>query len=225
MARPEKPAEQRRNRSANRREWTVLPFDGREGPAPKLPAWREWDRSTLDWWDELWASPQAVMWDQSGRTLHALAILQDDLIVTARKPGASSSAALTTLVAQMRQIQARHGLDPRAMADMKWRVGEPGERVGGTVVQLVPEPPRPDPAGMPAKRASKAEWVDWAVACGIDRAAAVKVSKAKLIAEFSSIAPSAERPSAVRPVSLAVERVKAAQRSKEPVKKKPRGRR
>lgn len=216
------PDDQRRNRNERAFDWTVLPMEGRPGPAPELPPWREWRPATLDWWAKLWATPQATQWDQSGRTLHTLAILHHQLLDEESSP--------SPIAAEMRQHEDRHGLTPKAMLQLRWKISSTPSDGSGKVLHLVPREVaervaagRPDPAQMPAKRAGKAAWIEWAVACGMERSTAEKLSKARLIAEYSSIAAApAESPPADRPVSRAAERVRAAQAAKKPAKRPPR---
>ena len=59
--------------------WVDLPVE-RSGAAPKLPKWRAWRPETLAWWRQLWAKPQASMWEPSGASLWVLATLIDDLV-------------------------------------------------------------------------------------------------------------------------------------------------
>jgi hypothetical protein len=108
-----KPDGQKVNRHAPAFDWTELPAK-RGGRTPSLPAWRKWSPSTRAWWRALWTRPQAVMWDQSGATLHVLAALYDDLI------GGASDAARVS--AEIRQHEDRHGLSPKAMLQLRWRV-------------------------------------------------------------------------------------------------------
>jgi hypothetical protein len=101
--------------------------------APKLPTWRKWDSGTQRWWKELWAKPQAVMWERDGSTLHILAALYDDLIC-ARTDAKNVSA-------EMRQHEDRHGLSPRAMIQLRWRYASGEESAqadtgAGSVVKL-----------------------------------------------------------------------------------------
>ena len=97
-------------------EWTLLPAAGRLGPAPELPDLRSWSLSTIAWWEDLWSCPQATAWDQSGRTLTRLAVLFDDLI--------KEKAPATSLSNEMRQLEDRHGLNPKAMLQLRWRIVE-----------------------------------------------------------------------------------------------------
>ena len=109
-----KPDGRKVTRHAPRFDWTDLPAEGRQGPPPKLPAWRVWHRSTKTSWRELWAKPQAVVWPQDGSSLIPLACLYDDLI--------SGRADAAKVSAEIRQHEDRHGLTPKAMMQLRWRV-------------------------------------------------------------------------------------------------------
>jgi hypothetical protein len=93
--------------------WVDLPACW-EGDAPRLPDWREWDARTLGWWAALWARPQAAMWQSDGSSLFVLAVLVEDLIAGGRADAAR--------LAEMRQIEDRHGLNPKALLQLRWRV-------------------------------------------------------------------------------------------------------
>ncbi|MGH9002435.1 MAG: hypothetical protein ACRDYV_04835 [Acidimicrobiia bacterium] len=99
--------------------WTNLPSAGRKGPAPKLPEWRVWHPATKTWWSALWKRPQALMWEQDGSTLRALACLYDDLI--------SNRVEAARVSPEIRQHEDRHGLNPKSMLQLRWRVVTPDE--------------------------------------------------------------------------------------------------
>lgn len=109
-----KPDDQKVTRHAPRFGWTDLPSEGRQGPPPALPADRIWQPLTLEWWAKLWAQPEATQWKQDGSTLIALAALWDDLFA-GRFPAMKLSP-------EMRAIEDRHGLNPKAMLQLRWRV-------------------------------------------------------------------------------------------------------
>lgn len=88
---------------------------GRPGKPPELPSGREWPAPTVQAWNDLWATPQATMWDQTGRTLRRWAWLHAEL--TERRQAAAA------LSAEMRQIEDRHGLSPKALMTLRWRIG------------------------------------------------------------------------------------------------------
>lgn len=95
--------------------WVDLPVR-REGKPPVLPGWRSWQAGTKKWWGVLWSKPQASMWEQDGSTLIALACLYDDLI--------AGRAEASRVSGEMRQHEDRHGLNPKAMLQLRWRVAD-----------------------------------------------------------------------------------------------------
>jgi len=111
-----KPDEAKVNRVAPKFGWVDLPAAGRSGATPKLPSWRKWHAGTARWWKELWATPQATQWEASGRTLWTLACLYDDMI--------AGRADVAKVSAEMRQHEDRHGLNPKSMLQLRWRIVE-----------------------------------------------------------------------------------------------------
>lgn len=109
-----KPDGQKVTRHEPKFGWTDLPAAGRVDDPPPLPGWRVWQPATVKWWAELWAKPQATVWEQDGSTLWTLACLYDDLI--------ASRAEAARVSAEMRQHEDRHGLNPKAMLQLRWRV-------------------------------------------------------------------------------------------------------
>jgi hypothetical protein len=100
--------------------WVDLPAEGRSGPAPDLPTppvWLNefggWPVATRAAWKRLWETPQATQWDQSGKTLHGWAQLHAHCELSGPQP---------SRVAEMRQHEDRHGLNPRALMQLRWRV-------------------------------------------------------------------------------------------------------
>jgi hypothetical protein len=118
------PSEQKRRRNVPTVPWTMLPAEGRQGRAPRLPArapgGRVWLAGTRRWWADLWASPQAVMWERDGfgdgSMLFTLAALRDKFW---RAETNASELRLT------RAIEDDWGLTPRSMVALRWRLGEP----------------------------------------------------------------------------------------------------
>ncbi len=126
-----KPDAQKVTRHELKVAWVDLPSK-RAGRAPALPAWREWDPRTRKWWAALWRKPQATQWEPSGSTLWVYAALMDALI--AGDPAAKVSAGV-------RQHEDRHGLSPKAMTQLRWRLA--GEE---------PKVPERSPASSAAER-------------------------------------------------------------------------
>jgi hypothetical protein len=115
----QKPAGEKVTRHQPKLAWVNLPRAGRPGKPPPLPEDRIWQPATKKWWAKLWAKPQAVMWDQSGSSLFLLACLYDD--VYAQRVTAGSVSA------EVRQHEDRHGLNPKAMGQLCWRIPDEDE--------------------------------------------------------------------------------------------------
>jgi len=122
--------------------WVDLPAAGRPGPPPPLPSYVTWSVYTKRAWAEMWASPQATQWDQSGRTLVGWAELVEQKVRAERArvspPPALIAAGLleikgweklfghkapaVSVYGELRQIEDRHGLNPKAMLQLRWRI-------------------------------------------------------------------------------------------------------
>ncbi len=122
-----KPAETRQRRNAPTYPETALPAEGRQGPPPPLPSFKDWHPRTLEAWAAWWATPQAVLWDQTGKTLHRWALLYDVLVVDPSAP--------PSVQAQLIQLEDRHGMSPQAMAKLRWAVKPSEPEVPAVVPQ------------------------------------------------------------------------------------------
>lgn len=98
------------NPNARRRNARVgvvqLPAEGRQGPAPKWPLGGKAPAS----WADLWAKPQAVMWERM-RIEHVVA--RYCLLL-----------ASLDQAAEVRQLEDRLGLNPKAMRNLLWEIVE-----------------------------------------------------------------------------------------------------
>ncbi len=65
---PPDPRSMRSAKSMEKGGWRTLPAEGRTGDAPEWPLTEAADRE-LDLWDDLWAKPQAVAWEDMGQEL------------------------------------------------------------------------------------------------------------------------------------------------------------
>jgi len=108
--------------------WVVLPRQHRV-KAPALPGSREWSAATREWWRRIWRLPQASQWDRSGESLHPAAVVFDKLIAGA------DDRAVAGLAAELRQIYDRHGLSPKAMLQLRWRVADVDEEPTAAVAE------------------------------------------------------------------------------------------
>lgn len=102
-----------------------LPADGRPGDPPAWPLVTGPTGDEREAWRQLWATPQAVAWEQLGWTRTVARYCR--LMVACEKPGAG--AALHNAATAM---EDRLGLTPKAMRLLLWQVAgdELGERRG-----------------------------------------------------------------------------------------------
>ncbi|WP_157078830.1 hypothetical protein [Herbiconiux solani] len=91
---------------------TLLPAEGRTGDAPAWPISAVDEPET---WVELWQTPQSVAWERMGwtRTVARYALLLSEVEV----PDAKG-----TILAEVRQLEDRLGLNPKAMRSLLWEV-------------------------------------------------------------------------------------------------------
>ncbi len=131
---PPDPNALRRSKKHDQATWTDLPAEGRQGPVPEWPlAASEVDRSAppavrraavearrraadreVELWRELWATPQAVVWERMGWRVEVALYVR--LVVQAER------AAETKALAEARMWSDRLGLNPAAMLRNRWRV-------------------------------------------------------------------------------------------------------
>ncbi|MFJ4617413.1 hypothetical protein [Streptomyces sp. NPDC088812] len=65
---PPDPSSLRQMKAAERGGWTTLPAEGRTGEPPEWPLTEATPRE-LVLWEDLWAKPQAVVWEEMGQVL------------------------------------------------------------------------------------------------------------------------------------------------------------
>lgn len=109
---PPNPNARRRNaRPAFRR----LPATGRRGTVPAWPLSSKATIAERDLWSELWASPQAVAWEELGwiRTVARY---------TRITIAAEKARATAAVMSEARQLEDRLGLNPKAMRSLGWEV-------------------------------------------------------------------------------------------------------
>lgn len=131
---------------------TPLPAEGREGRPPTCPY--KLGPAGKKWWRHAWKLPQATQWGDSflyavGRRaqledeLDAIKF-RDELDLTDLLAGADkeairrvswaleqlkrSASGSTTLNKEMDQLDDRLGLNPKAMAALRWTIAAPAER-------------------------------------------------------------------------------------------------
>lgn len=84
-----------------------------DSPAPKLPGSHEWHPLTVEWWDDLWASPMAGEYHTSDR--HALFIL-------AALVDAFWAMPSKDLAAEIRLQRQAFGLTPYDRRRLEWTI-------------------------------------------------------------------------------------------------------
>ncbi|WP_435849159.1 hypothetical protein [Streptomyces lavendulocolor] len=102
----------RRERDAG--EWTILPFEGRQGATPNWPLSEQSDREAV-LWESLWCKPQALMWERYDQGLEVALYVRR--LGEAEKPG--SPVVLSTLV---RQMADSLGLTTPGLRGNRWRI-------------------------------------------------------------------------------------------------------
>lgn len=194
----------RRRRNAPTFDWTWLPYEGRSGRAPKMPElpapWKRgrssaWSASARSYWRWLWSTPQATQWDQTGLTLHTAVILKEAI---ERDPLHASKHS-----AELRQVEDRHGLNPKALLQLRWKIKPAPNDVQKAIVERTGGDGSVTPIGdrsvtMPKGNAGASAWREWAVACGAMPEEVADLGRDALREAFGKApAPASARSSAV----------------------------
>ncbi|GAB3166653.1 hypothetical protein GCM10027059_25940 [Myceligenerans halotolerans] len=126
---PPDPNALRRDRKDDKAGWISLPSEGRQKPAPEWPLppvtvfgdsdeaetrRMELGERELQLWAEMWAKPQAVMWERL-RCADRVA-LYVRLQVLGERTGEKQK------LSEARMIGDRLGLDPASMLRLRWKV-------------------------------------------------------------------------------------------------------
>lgn len=153
-----------RRRNAPTIPTTNLPAGGRPGRAPKPPAWVELGAAGKAWWAWAWKTPQAAAWSSGHEVFIARrASLEDDLaVISDVEPlnlldalqeetqaavkqllGRLSALAVGKLqiAKEMRELDDRLGLNPKAMAALRWKIVE-DEVAAARASKAEPKAPR-----------------------------------------------------------------------------------
>ena len=117
---PKKEGEKRR-RNAPMANTVHLPAEGRTAAAPLWPGPGLMPEPYRSVWDELWALPQAIMWERQkwtrvvARYILTLSAAEDSL--RAHEPDAK-------LLTEARNLEDRLGLTPMALLRLRWEIVE-----------------------------------------------------------------------------------------------------
>jgi hypothetical protein len=168
MARGPLPSANARRRNAPTIPTNELPEKGRTGPIPGCPY--ELAAAGERWWKWAWKLPQATKWDDGAlyvvarRALledHAAALdFSDELdlgdlfdlegndeakrkVEWALSTLKRSATGEVALMKEMRELDNRLGLNPKAMADLRWSIAADAKPEPVTLAAVVPiEDPR-----------------------------------------------------------------------------------
>lgn len=159
------PNPQRRRTNAPTIPTTTLPAEGRSDPPPKIPAYVKLGKTGRAWWRWAWSTPQAAAWALGHEgTVARRAALEDDLGALEQVEGLDFTdligdetlagdvraavqrvAALATgrlqIMKEMRELDDRLGLTPKAMAALRWSIAAPSaeEKPGPGAEVVIPD--------------------------------------------------------------------------------------
>jgi hypothetical protein len=98
---------------------TSLPAGGRKGRIPKVPASYALLTAGTAWWRWAWTLPQAAAWDDGSHyALARRAQLEDTMAALA----VDDARGRLSVLKEMRELDRRFGLDPKAMAELRWTI-------------------------------------------------------------------------------------------------------
>lgn len=93
----------------------LLPAAGRDGELPKWPLPGRQTANETAAWKQLWATPQAVAWEQLGWTRTVARYCRVMVAAEARE-------ATAALLAQAVALEDRLGLTPKSMRMLLWQI-------------------------------------------------------------------------------------------------------
>jgi hypothetical protein len=113
--------------------WRTLPAEGRTGEPPEWPLTEAADRE-LELWDDLWAKPQAVVWEDMDQALEVALFVRT--LAEAERPDAR-----VDVKKMIRGYLDSLGLSVAGMNRNRWKIAPAAE-----------EPPAVEPAATPPAR-------------------------------------------------------------------------
>ena len=125
---PKDPSSRRRRNATVGK--TMLPAGGRQGD---VPVWPILARTEPDVWADLWRTPQASAWEAQGWTR---VVARYALLIEATEDPNPENSPSAAILAEVRQMEDRLGLNPKAMRSLLWEVtsDEVAERRDGSKV-------------------------------------------------------------------------------------------
>lgn len=165
-----KAPENRRRTNAPAIPTTNLPVTGRTGRAPAVPPGAKLGKVGLAYWSWAWKTPQAAAWSPGHEAVVARrASLEDDLAALVDVQGldlaehmddpdlaervqgmikrlAGLASGRLQVMKEMRELDDRLGLTPKAMAQLRWTIGGDGAEAGESGPAPVSAPVHPKAA-------------------------------------------------------------------------------
>lgn len=176
MARGPLPDATARRRNPPTIPTTSLPAGGRKGRPPSPPTGVELRKAGKAWWRWAWTTPQAASWDTGSRyTVARRAELEDDLAILDRfdpddlasilgMPEDEAVEQLSFIIGrlkamaggrlailrEMRELDKTLGLNPKALADLRWKIIDETEAQRAAPVGATASSPRRSAKRKPA---------------------------------------------------------------------------
>jgi hypothetical protein len=137
-----------------------LPAEGRKGKPPAVPKAYKLKAAGRAWWNWAWKLPQATKWDKGSLYVVARrAQLEDDIVALDEADGFCVEDILcdfeadeerelgkhieflirrlkglaggrVSVMKEMRELDNRLGLNPKALIDLRWKIAEPVKKSG-----------------------------------------------------------------------------------------------
>ncbi|MFI6334143.1 hypothetical protein [Streptomyces sp. NPDC050535] len=123
---PPDPRSLRSTKAADKGGWRTLSAEGREGASPEWPLTEAVDRE-LDLWDDLWAKPQAVAWEDMGQELEVALFVRT-------LAEAERADARVDVKKMVRGYLDSLGLSVAGMNRNRWKIAPAIEEPAGTEV-------------------------------------------------------------------------------------------
>ncbi|MER7963596.1 hypothetical protein [Streptomyces ardesiacus] len=128
---PPDPNALRRNRKSDAAGWKTLPAEGRQGATPEWPLTEATGRESV-LWEDLWAKPQAVIWEDMGQELEVALFVRT--LAEAERPDARAD-----IKKMIRGYLDSLGLSVSGMLRNRWKIA-PGVEAAGDLVPLESAP-------------------------------------------------------------------------------------
>lgn len=135
---PPDPRSLRSTKTMDKGGWRTLPAEGREAPAPEWPLTTPSERE-LDLWEDLWAKPQAVAWEDMGQELEVALFVRT-------LAEAETAEARVDVKKMVRGYLDSLGLSVAGMNRNRWKIAPAIEESAAADADTVWEPPAQRPS-------------------------------------------------------------------------------